>query len=671
MKLLRLACLCAVPLAFASLLGLRSIYGDDWLPVNPADLAMKDNPAQPGADAMILYRNSHIDARRANIDDDYDEEYIRIKIFTAKGVREESTVRIYYDKADSDVRDIRARTIQPDGRILNFDGKVLEENVTTNSGFVWTSKTLALPDVQPGSIIEYRYRHQYKSAPGTLTHYLHGESWTVSGPLFTRDATFSIDPYVPRSSLDSTLNFRTTGLRLGSFPQRQGNGSYSMEIHNLPGIAEEPFMPPPRALQSRVEFFYREKGAPVGLTTEQFWNATGKKWSDEIDRFLNKKSLLDQEVARTIVSGDSPEVKLQKLYARAEKIRSLSYEPARTAVEKKAEGIKSNENVQDILSHGYATARQINWFFIGLARAAGFEASGVYLVPRNRDIFRPSGQDTNALTADIVWVRAAGKEYWLDPAALFYPFGLFSWVETESKGVRVSNHGAEFIETPAASSSDAVRARTADLEMGDDGSAKGKLQVDFKGLFGAIHRTASRNEDEAGRKKTLEKEIQGWLPAGSSFEVTAITDWDAIGKPLHVEGSLTVPAMGSLTGHRITVPLAVFQTAFWKSFEAEQRFNPVYFNFREEQFDAINMRLPRGYKLEVLPAKKVVNPGSAMSYEITPSSEGDRVEVKRHLALSDIHYPVDSYAAIRSFFNLVKNDDEGQLILARAETAKK
>ena len=69
----------------ASVMVIRHASAEDWLPVPPADLAMKDNPAEPGADAMILYRNSHVDARRAVMDGAFDEEYVRIKVFTEKG----------------------------------------------------------------------------------------------------------------------------------------------------------------------------------------------------------------------------------------------------------------------------------------------------------------------------------------------------------------------------------------------------------------------------------------------------------------------------------------------------------------------------------------------------------------------------------------------------------
>src|SRR5690348_6810844 len=62
-------------------------HGDDWQPINPADLALKDNPAQPGADAMILYRESKISAKDLTSEGDTDTEYIRIKIFTKAGLQ--------------------------------------------------------------------------------------------------------------------------------------------------------------------------------------------------------------------------------------------------------------------------------------------------------------------------------------------------------------------------------------------------------------------------------------------------------------------------------------------------------------------------------------------------------------------------------------------------------
>jgi hypothetical protein len=653
--LLGLLSLCTLPSSHA---------GDDWLPVPAEDLALKDNPAQPGAHAMILYRSSHIDARRSAVDGDFDEEYIRIKIFTEEGAKHETNVEIAFLKQFSDIKDIRARTIRPDGSVVNFDGKVFEKTIEKHNESKFLVKAFTLPEVQPGSVVEYKYRQQFK--PG----YLHSEEWTVSRSLFTRDAVFSIAPYAPRVALTPTLVFRSTGLPQGSLPQRKGDGSYWMEIHNVPGIVEEPLMPPIRALDARVEFYYRAAGEPVGETTEQFWNRIGHKWSDELDSFLNKKVVIQGDLAATVAPGDSPEVKLRKIYTRVQKIRDLSYEPAKTATEKKEEHIKTDENFEDVLTRGYASGRQLNWFFIGLARAAGFEAYEVYLVPRNRDVFMPAGQNTGQLTADIVWVRANGKEYWIDPAALYYPFGLLPWYETETKGVRVTRSGADFVQTPAATSADATLVRQAELELKDDGSASGKLQIDFTGESGAIRRTEDHREDETGRRKSLEKYVERSLPEGSTFELTKIDNWDDPAVPLHVEGNVTLPALGSSVGHRLLVPVALFQSSFRNTFESEKRVNLIYFQRRYEEIDDLKIHGPAGFKIETIPAKKVIDPGTSLLYEISPAQQGEGAEVKRHFVLKQIHFSKESYPVLRAFFNTVKSTDEAQLVLQNAENAK-
>jgi hypothetical protein len=128
----------------------RVVGGDDWLPVPPEDLALKDNPAQPGAHAMILYRDSEVNSKEAS-----DKEYIRIKIFTEQG-GSEANVQIPFLKGLSDIKDIRARTIQPDGTVTNFKGEIFDKLVVKMSGAKVLSKTFTLSDVHPGSIIEYK-----------------------------------------------------------------------------------------------------------------------------------------------------------------------------------------------------------------------------------------------------------------------------------------------------------------------------------------------------------------------------------------------------------------------------------------------------------------------------------------------------------------------------------
>jgi Domain of Unknown Function with PDB structure (DUF3857)/Transglutaminase-like superfamily len=654
-----IAVLCAVVCIFPP--G-KSSAGDDWLPINPADLALKDNPASPGANAMILYRSSDVNEKYAETDGSYVSEYVRIKIFTQEGTKE-GDVEIPFFKESSDVRDIRARTIKPDGSIVNFQGKPFEKIIEKRSGQKFLAKTFTLPDVQPGCIIEYKYKLQFKPL------FLHDEYWVLSSDVFTREGHFSIVPY-SSDFQNFPLFFRQFGVASKLSPTPQPNGSYALTVHDIPGIEDEAYMPPLPTIEARVDFYHLDEGTPANETQDHFWARTEKKWNDDLEHFINKKGVLAQEVARITSPSDTPEVKVQKIYARVQQIRDLSYEANKSQKEQKQENIKKNSNVEDMLHHGYGNGREMNYLFVGLCRAAGFESDEVFVAPRNNNFFYPQLRDPDELGTDIVWVRAGSQEYYLDPASIYYPFGILPWFETNTNGIRLSKKPDDFVDIPVSTSAAATVVRHADLSIDSDGLATGKISVDFTGQKSALWRGQIHLQDDTGRKKTLEDEIKTWLPDGASFELTKLDNWDKTDLPLHVEGNVKIPAFGSPVGRRILIPAEIFLTAQTKAFQSAVRHNPVYFNYPNEEIDDLKFQAPAGYKIETLPAAKTLKPGPVVSYEISASQQGSDVEVKRRLVINGLLFPVQYYASLRSFFNTVKSDDEVQIVLQNAESAK-
>ncbi len=648
---------CAITIAPRS-----SSAGDDWLPIAPADLALKDNPAQPGAHAMILYRSSDVNEKYASTDGTTVVEYVRIKIFTQEGT-DQANVEIPFVKESSNIEGIRARTIHPDGSIANFEAKPFEKIIEKRSGEKFLAKTFTLPDVQPGCIVEYKYRRKYQA------RFLYDESWTLSSDLFTREGHFSILPYNSDYQV-YPLYFRQFGLSTKAIPERQSNGTYALTIHDIPGIADETYMPPLRTLQARVEFYRLEEGTPANETQDRFWARTEKKWDDELEHFINKKNVLEQEVSKTVSPTDSPEVKLRKIYARVQQIRDLSAEVSKSEKEQKQENLKKNSNVEDMLRHGYGNSREMNYLLVGLARATGFESEEVFVAPRNINAFYPQLRDPSELGEDIVWVRADSKEYFLDPASIYFPFDVLPWFETNTSGIRLGKKPNDFVDVPGTLSSQATIVRHAELALDADGLATGKLAVDFTGQQAALWRGKTHLQDETGRKKTFEDEIKSWLPAGSGFELTQIANWDKTDQPLHVEGTLSLSAFGSPVGHRILIPATIFLVPQTKAFQSAVRHNAIYFPYPNEEIDDLKFQAPTGYKIETLPAPKTIKPGAVLNYSMTASQQGSVVEVNRHLVINTLLLPIDYYAAVRSFFNTVKSNDEAQIVLQNAESAK-
>ncbi len=646
---------------FGALLSRPASAGDDWQPINPADLALKDNPASPGANAMILYRESIVDERQASKDGVSVIEYYRIKIFTKEGASQ-GDVEIPFFKELSDVRDVRARTIKPDGSIANFQGNPFEKTLVKATGVRYLAKTFTLPDVEPGCIIEYRYRTQFK--PG----FLHDKEWILTSDLYTREGHFTFQPF--NADWDNhPLFFRQYGGATEIKPEKE-HGAYKLVLHDIPGIPEESYMPPKRTLQQRLEFYYRSEDDPGNETTEHYWARMNGKLSGEFDHFIDKKGALQKDLAKTVDPNDPPEVKVRKIYARVQQIRNLSMEDERSEKEDKKENIKKTSSVEDVLNHGYGYGSDINALFVGLCRTAGFSSNVLMVAPRETSIFLPNLQDMGQLGANIVWVKAGDKEYFLDPASAAYPFGVLPWYETDTRGLRVSGKTADIVTVPASAPSDSALVRHVEVTLDEEGSAAGTVAVDFKGMEGAATREQFRKSDENGRKKELEDKIHGWLPNGASFEITKIDNWDKNSEPLHIEGTLKMADLGSAVGHRMIVPATIFQSDVPRAFDSATRKNAIYFRCPFIETDSIHYTAPAGFKIGTLPPAKEIKSSPVVGYSIAVAQQGDALEVKREFMVNGIIFDVKYYGALRAFFNTVKSDDQTQLVLQRAESAK-
>jgi hypothetical protein len=621
---------------------------DDWLPIAPDDLAMKDNPKQPGGDAMMLYREVSVDVKPSTVDD-----YLRIKVFTSAGVKEQADIEIPYDKSEESIQNVRARTIRPDGSIVPFQGKPFDKEIVKGNGIKYLAKTFTMPDVQPGCIIEYRYREQY-DASSYQNFY-----WTIQSDLFTRLARFSTKYDDSPGSPD--FGFRTYAMPGGLLPQRDKD-RYVLEVHDLPGVEQENLMPPAISLKAAVDFYYHDYNTPPKESVQDYWKRMGNAWNEQVDHFVDKKKELAAEVSQDVGANDPPEVKLRKLYVRALKVRNLDMEDDKTLKEEKAEKLKPNNSVDDVLKRNYGDAYQINLLFLGLVRAAGFEAADIRAAGRNGRNFTPQREAAYDMNTELVWVRAGGKEYYLDPGARYFPFGILPWYESAANGFKVGKDNADIVLIPPPASSDATIVRHADVTLDSDMAVSGKIQVDYNGLEGASRRFDYRDEDEAGRKKVFADQIKAWLPAESTFEVTSITNWDQIDDPLHIEGTFKSSAAAHGSVQRMMLPLEVFQSTEVGYFLAQDRQYEVDFPYPYQVTDDIVMHCPLGYKAMAIPDPQKVNPGP-VAYEISATAQSDGYEVKRQLTVNGIRYPKTSYPALRNFFSVVKTNDTSPLML--------
>jgi hypothetical protein len=611
-----------------------------WLPVTPQDLQLKEVPGDPNARAIQMYYADEID------DVEHDEFlYDRVKILTESG-KDRADVEIPVLPGTS-IHDLEARTIHPDGSIVVFAGNSFEKTILRGKGVKLLAKAFAFPDVTVGSIIEYKYRlhRDDKSFPD--------QTWIVQHDLYTvkEHFWFKYDKRSGRAvSWVATHGF--TGI------PEQKMGAFEMQAENIPAFEKEELMPPEDGYKFLVKFYY---GGLEMSSAATYWSEYGTALSQYFRRYVGDYKEIKKVAAETIGNESDPEKKLKKLYARAQEIKNLTDERHLTSQEQKKENIKKNENIEDVLKHGYGKTGEITALFVGMARAAGFDTSLMMVSSRRNRLFDDRVLSIGQLDTLIARVLLGGKQLYLDPGTRFCPFGIMRWMHTETAAMDL-NHPGDLIRIPGEPYSAATTSRLGQFNLMAEGNLKGKITVSFTGAEALEHRLAALQTDDAGRTKELEQELQGRLPSESVVKLSDSGGWTTEDEPLTAAFSVEIPAYASSVGKRLLLPAGLFEAKKKTRLAAPSRKYPIYLPYAYMESDKITITAPDGYAVESVPERQDAKLPYAR-YARTARVEGKNLLLERVLLFNGIFIDTTRYAEFKDFFATVNAGDESQSVL--------
>ena len=464
---------------------------ESFHPVSTAELALKDNPKEPGAAAMILELSVLHDDTKG-----IDTRYERIKVFNVrdKGIAD---VEIPSIKKFWTLKEIHARTIHPDGTMVPFTGQTYEPVVVKTRGLKITKEVLTFPDVQPGSILEYELKMKYPDSFSCWT------TWYLQQPVFVQKETFALKRRDRERCASRSYDLPQTKPIDSSVPDVQ-----SIEFDDVAPFVQEPYAPPTSEITPRIELFNNMFGFS---DPELYWNNFAARMTAMMEEYIGKRKAIDEAAASMVSASDAPMVKLRKIRDRIQAIRNTSWEQSKTEQEEKRDKLKDNNNIEDVWKHQYGTHLQIAALYVGLARAAGIDANLVSLSSRKEVFFKRDIPDSNQLQGVAIVAHIDGKPVYLDPITPFCPFGMLPWDETGVVGIELvpvpgdknfailAFKKAVFVATPPSDSKQAVIRRRADLHLDGD-VFKGTVELLFDG-FEAMHwRVEDRNVDETQQK---------------------------------------------------------------------------------------------------------------------------------------------------------------------------
>jgi hypothetical protein len=666
MKVIRL-----LPLFFCLLLSVAAVaQKEDWLPVTPQDLQYKEVPGYKGASAVRLYYAQYINDNTASC-----FFYHRIKILNEKALAGgnsyadiEIPVLTLGDFVE-DITDLKARTIKPDGSIVEFNGKVFDKVVFKGHGIKASVKAFSMPEVGVGSIIEYKYRAVLKIPELIDLKIPVRNAWDIQSEIFTVKENLYYQPDVgARFQSSARVQFESGGERISRVmlnmkdikeKPRENGVDVALDVNNVPPFEAEEFMPPENNFKPTVIFFTGDRGK---VDVDKEWLEIGKLYFDFYERIISADHGVKEAAMKAIGAETDPTMKLRKIYERVQQLRNLSFERSRTTEERKAEHIQKNNNVADVLAHGYGNSEELTLLFVAMARSAGFDASVVMVPDRKRQFFVRDWTSRFQIDNRIAAVNLNGKDIYLEPGTRFCPFGMVRWNHTEIDALKLDRKGGTFIKAPSMSYDRSVTSRNATMTLSEDGTIKGSVVLEFKGAEALEHRLDAIDRDEAGRKKDLEEELKAWLPAGSVVKMGASQGWEDSDTPLVARFEIEVPNYATTAGKRLLIPAFLFQLKQNQAFAHSQRKYPVYFPYPFTDNDVVTMKVPEGFTLESVPQPEDAKLGYAR-YQNVSNFDGIQLVTQRQLAFNAIYLPLERYSELKTFFGKVQAGDEQQAVL--------
>ena len=622
----------------------------DWQPITPQDLQIKEVPGDPGASAIQLYYADYIDDNLHN-----EFFYHRIKILTDKGTQY-ADVEIPVLRSHTSIGDFKARTIHPDGKIVEFSGKPFEKTIIKGRGVKYLAKTFTFPEATVGSIIEYKFKLY------TPEDVIYDNSWTIQHDLYTVKESFRMKGYTGRLETkhggSSGLSTVYSNMPPNIKPQRKGEG-FELEVQNEPAFHSEEYMPPAENYKPQVRFFY---GGSEITSADKFWQEAGHDWNEQDEKFIGTHSEIKAAATEAIGNEEDWDKQVRKLYARAQQIRNLTYERDRSKEEMKQEGLKENQNVVDVLKHGYGDRQDIMLFFVAMARASGFRTSVLRVSDRKNRFFDKGLLSMRQLNTELAVVKINGEDVYLDPGTKFCPYGFVRWIRTSTAALKLDKSNVSFVQVPTPPFEKAMLHRDAKLTLNEGGDLNGDLTVQYEGGEALERRLDALETDEAGRNKDLETEVKSWLPSTAIVKLKDVQGWQGTDDPLTAQFSILIPGYASAAGKRLLLPPYLFQAKQKDAFKHADRKYPVYFPYCFSEKDVISIKTPAGYSIEGGPQTQQTKLGYAAYQNVGQFSNGQLV-TQRNLYFNGIYIDLDHYPEVKDFFNKVQAGDEQQAVL--------
>jgi hypothetical protein len=646
-------------LFFALFSSFVCLAGDDWKPLDPAHLTMKSPVVEKDADAEAIFWEVKVADERDSYGGSQTvlTHYLRIKIFTERGKEQKSTIDLPY-LGSTNISAIQGRTIKPNGEIIELKkDAVFERTIVKFGKLKLKAKSFAMPGVEPGAIIEYRYR---ESRPTYFHTRLEMQ----------QDIPVQIVKYYVRPLASDTYRLWSKAFHCNPTPLVKEQNFQMTSLSNVPAFKEEPYMIPENQVRAWMLLYYSTESK---IDAEKYWKELGKKEFNEVKGLMKVNDDVRKVATETIGDATTTDQKLERLLAYCRTKIKYLFDDALTLTDEDRKKIKENKSPSDTLKNGIGTARDMDLLFAALVSAAGFETRVALVSDRSENFFDPNFANDYFLDDRVIAVKADSGWKFFAPHMLYVPYGMLPWKHEGLKALLTDAKEPTFVDLPISAPEKSLEQTIGQFKLNEEGTLEGDAYIEFTGHRAAYMKEENDDESPDKREEILKTIIKKHLGAAevSNIKIENVTDPF---KPFTYSFHIKVENYATRTGKRLFLQPAFFQFGEAAFFTNAQRKYPVYFEYPYVETSHVEIALPAGFALDNAEAPVPFNASDVVKYDVSLKTTPDAKTLiyDRTLRLNGMLFPVESYTALKQVFDLLHKQDNHQVTLKyNAATATK
>lgn len=624
------------------------------------------------------------------------ERHTRIKILSEAGY-DWGTVSIPYvaECKMQQVKDIKGRTYlaAEGGRVEMHEmkkGAIFKEDVDG----IWKQVRFTLPALQPGAVIEYRYKINsldpryfadwafQKSEPVLRSEY------RAEIPEIYRYVTLfkgrqqpdvaEQKPYSRTMRWTITLSeSRPFGARsfgaLHASTEVEGT-KYRWVMREVLALRREPFMTTPEDFRAKIRFELAEIGQPSAQMVQITYQGETMdipasqlpvtpvmtSWNQLAAELMDSKHF-GKQVGRHRAVREQAQAVVDGLSDPREKMQAI-YDYLRTTMAWTGQrGVIPGRDLDDALAARSADSPEIALLLVSMLREVGLEAHPALISTRSHGQIWHLYPLLSHFNDVLAYVEIDSVGYVLDATDPLRPHTLLPHEALNSSGFLVRHPNPTWVDLLPAEPYRHQRFLNATLDA--SGQLNGTIQASDGGYSALDNRRALKDAESP------DAFVQGVLLDGldeAIIDSCSVINEEKVAEQLKTEATFSAPAYAQVAGDFIYFNPTPLGRLGENPLRLPERAFPVDLAYPRQRVYTFQLKLPEGYAVQEAPQSvRFLLPEGGGMYQRLIQVQGDVLSIQSQFVIKRTVFEPERYEQLRSFFEQVVATEVEQVVLKR------